>query len=510
MADRGKVKVPGAALAAVVLAAPAASFAAPQADPAALALVNRLTWGVSEADAAAVARLGSERWLERQLHPSDNDALPPDAQAQIAAMAYLHRPLADLVVEVQAKRKVADALTDPDQKRAARQALEAEMNDAARQAAARSILRDLYSPDQLREQMTWFWFNHFNVQQAKSNIRLMVGDYEDRALRPHALGRFRDLLEATLRHPAMLRYLDNADNAAGHINENYAREIMELHTMGVGSGYSQKDVQELARILTGVGIDTNSTPPKLPLARQGLLVRDGLFEFNPNRHDFGDKVFLGHVIKGQGFAEVEAALDILARQPATAHHISRQLAVYFVADNPPEALVSRMSDTWRRTDGDIAQVLATMVHSREFKASLGGKFKDPTHYVISAVRLAYGDRVILNAQPIQAWLGRLGEGLYSHETPDGYAMTADAWDGPGQMDARFELARQVGSGAAGLYRPDAPGAKDQPAFPNLQNALYYQSLAPTVPAATKAALAQATSPQDWNTLYLSAPDFMRR
>ena len=149
--------------------------------------------------------------------------------------------------------------------------------------------------------MTWFWFNHFNVHQYKRDLRALVGDYEDQAIRPHALGRFRDLLEATLRHPAMLRYLDNDQNAANHINENYAREIMELHTLGIGSGYSQKDVQELARILTGVGVDLSSTNPKLPPARQALLVRAGLFEFNPNRHDFSDKVLLGHAIRGSGF-----------------------------------------------------------------------------------------------------------------------------------------------------------------------------------------------------------------
>src|SRR6202012_2042572 len=125
----------------------------------------------------------------------------------------------------------------------------------------------------LQEQLTWFWFNHFNVHQYKANLRAMVGDYEETAIRPHALGRFRDLLEATLRPPAMLRYLDNADTAAGHINENYAREIMELHTMGVGSGYSQKDVQELARILTGAGIDLKPESPKLRPDWQPLYVR---------------------------------------------------------------------------------------------------------------------------------------------------------------------------------------------------------------------------------------------
>jgi uncharacterized protein (DUF1800 family) len=129
-------------------------------------------------------------------------------------------------------------------------------------------LRDLYSPAQLREQLVWFWFNHFNVHLYKSNIRMLVGDYQDNAIRPHALGRFRDLLSATLHHVAMLRYLDNDQNAVGHINENYARKIMELHTMGVGSGYTQNDVQELARILTGVGVNQTSNAPQLMLRRR--------------------------------------------------------------------------------------------------------------------------------------------------------------------------------------------------------------------------------------------------
>ncbi len=154
--------------------------------------------------------------------------------------------VADLVMNIDAKHKAAlAAATTPDDKNAADQAYQQSMSEVAREAMTRSVLRDLYSPDQLKEVMTWFWFNHFNVHAGKNNVRVMVGDYEDDALRPHALGHFRDLLEATLHHPAMLSYLDNAQNASGKINENYAREIMELHTMGIGSGYTQKDVQEL-------------------------------------------------------------------------------------------------------------------------------------------------------------------------------------------------------------------------------------------------------------------------
>jgi len=496
-----------------LLAASATSMAGAQTPPSAhdLALLNRITWGQSASAADSLQKLGPRAWLDRQLRPQASDRPPAEVRAQIDALPISRTPMADLVVQMNAQIQAANKLTDPDQKKLAQQAYQQGMTDLGRQAATRELLRDLYSPDQLQEQMTWFWLNHFNVHMYKRDVRAMVGDYEDQAIRPRALGKFRDLLEATLKHPAMLRYLDNDQNAANHINENYAREIMELHTMGVGSGYSQKDVQELARILTGVGVDLSPDPPRLKAAYQPLLVRAGLFEFNPNRHDFGDKVFLGHVIKGSGFGEVEQALDIIAREPATAHHVSAQMAAYFMGDDPPPAVVDRMAKTFQRSDGDIAATLRVLFASREFDASLGKAFKDPMHFAVSAVRLAYDDRVILNATPMQNWLNRMSEGLYNHETPDGYAMTSAAWDGPGQMAVRFEIARQIGSGSAGLFKADHPQAKDQPAFPQLQNALYYkagldQSLAP----ATRSALGQAGSPQDWNTLFLSSPEFMRR
>src|SRR6202041_1902410 len=373
--------------------------------------------------------VGVERWLNEQLHPAANAPLPEAAQSQIEAMADVHKLPFDILVSFDAQAKSANQVVDPDQKKAAQQVYQQAMNERMKQAASRSILHALYAPDQLRQRMTWFWFNHFNVHQYKANIRIMVGDYEDRAIRPFALGKFHDLLTATLYHPAMLRYLDNADNAAGHLNENYAREIMELHTMGVGSGYTQADVEALARILTGVGIDLKPDDPKLKPELQSQLVREGAFEFNPARHDYGDKVFLGHTIKGRG----------------------------------------------------LAAVLSAMVHAPEFTASLksGAKFKDPVQYVFSAVRLAYDDKVILNTLPIQNWLNRLGEGLFNHETPDGFALTSASWNGPGQMMVRFEIARQIGSGSSGLFKPDGPNAVDQPAFPLIANSLYFNGLRQT-------------------------------
>ena len=497
-----------AALAAGLLGAAAAQGG--DFNPHDLALLDRLTWGVNTSSAEHLRQVGIERWLQEQLHPPAAVALPDAAKAQIEAMADVHKFPFDIAVAFEAQARSANQVADPDQKKAAQQVYQGAMNDRAKQAAARTILRALYAPDQLRERMAWFWFNHFNVHQYKSNIRILVGDYEDQAIRPHALGKFRDLLAATLHHPAMLRYLDNADNAAGHINENYAREIMELHTMGVGSGYTQADVEALAKILTGVGIDLKPEDPKLKPELQSQLFRDGAFEFNPARHDYSDKTFLGHTIKGQGLAEVDEALDILVHHPATATHLSRQIATYFVSDNPPDSLVQKMAQSFRTSDGDIAAVLTTMIHAPEFAASLkpGARFKDPLQYVLSAVRLAYDDKVILNAAPIQGWLNRMGEGLFNHETPDGYSLISASWNGPGQMMVRFEIARSIGSGSAGLFKPDVPNAADQPAFPLIQNALYFDGLRQTLGPPTLAALDKAISPQDWNTLFLSSPEFM--
>jgi uncharacterized protein (DUF1800 family) len=483
----------------------------PPSDPVALGgAINRISWGFNQSTWQQLDKVGYPAWLEQQLHPSPA-VLPAAAQAQIDALTISQKPLLQLTQELEQQRKDYDkAIDNDDAKKAAQRAYQQELNRLAKEAATRSLLRDLYSPNQLQEQMTWFWMNHFNVHQAKSNLRVLVGDYEEKAIRPHALGKFRDLLAATLRHPAMIRYLDNEQNAANRINENYAREIMELHTLGVDGGYSQADVQQLARILTGVGVNLTDNTPKVKPQLQAQYVRNGLFEFNPNRHDYGDKQFLGQPVKGRGLAEVDEALDRLSRHPATAHYVSHKLAVYFVADEPPPALVQRMSATFLASDGDIAAVLRTMFNSPEFTQSLGRKFKDPVHYVVSAVRMTYDDKIILNTGPVLNWLSRMAEPLYGRQTPDGYPLTQSGWASPGQMTTRFEIAKAIGTGNAGLFKTDGPQPQERPAFPHLANTLYYQSLQSTLAPATRQALEQATSPQEWNTLLLSSPELMHR
>ena len=474
-----------------------------------LKVLNRLSWGANTSSARQIETAGIDRYIEQQLKPAPA-VLPPEVQAQIDALTISQRRFDEIMFDVEKQRLAFVAIKEPAERKIAQQAYQQELARLGREAQTRAILRAIYSPNQLHEQMTWFWMNHFNVFQFKANVRAMVGDYEESAIRPHALGRFRTLLGAVARHPAMLRYLDNAFNAANRINENYARELMELHTLGATGGYTQRDVQELARILTGVGINLTPNMPKVRLDRQGDYVRKGVFEFNPNRHDYGDKVFLGQPMRGAGLSELDVALDRLARHPSTARFVSRRLAMYLVADDPPEPLVERMAQTFQASDGDIAATLRVMFKSPEFRASLGGKFKDPVHYVMSAVRLAYDDRPILSAAPVIGWLNRMGEGLYGRETPDGYPLTQAGWVSPGQMTTRFEIARAIGSGAAGLFKADGPQGAEVAAFPQLSNALYFQSVQKTLGPATLKGLEQARSPQEWNTFLLSSPEFMNR
>jgi len=437
-----------------------------------LAVLNRVSWGANRSSQADIARMGTGRWLDAQLRPVPA-ALPPDAQAVIDKMTISQRPIGDVLAEIEQQRR-AFRNASADDRKAERQAYQQELTRLGREAQTRMILRALYSPNQLQEEMTWFWMNHFSVFQQKGPIRALVGDYEERAIRPYALGRFRDLLGASARHPAMLVFLDNARNSAGRLNENYARELMELHTLGVDGGYTQRDVEALARVLTGWSLNFGGGEPS---------------RFYPRLHDSGSKRFLGTTIRGTGAAELDEALDLLARHPSTARFVSRKLAMFFVADDPPTELVGRMAQTFTATDGDIAQVLRTMFASPEFRASLGSKFKDPLQYTLSGLRLALDQRPLADPLPVIAALARMGEPLYARATPDGYPLTRTDWASPGQLATRFEIARAI------AYRLPTRLPAD---------------LAPPLGDATRDTLAKASSPQEWNLLLLSSPEFMQR
>jgi len=325
------------------------------------------------------------------------------------------------------------------------------------------LLRDIYSQRQLEEVMTDFWYNHFNVFVGKGLDRYMVTSYERDVIRPRALGKFKDLLVATAKSPAMLFYLDNwqsvgpdsdlaiygpranmrrqrrfarprpqAKKRPTGLNENYAREIMELHTLGVDGGYTQKDVTELAKLLTGWGIEK--------------LQQGGEFRFREIAHEPGTKYFLGHKIQENGEAEGMEALDILAHHPSTARFISRKLATRFVSDNPPQALVDRMADTFLRKDGDIREVLRTMFKSPEFWSAdaYRAKVKTPLEFVASAARVSGVD--VKNALPLVQALIRMGMPLYGMQPPTGYSMKADAWVNSSALLNRMNFALALCSG----------------------------------------------------------------
>ncbi len=308
------------------------------------------------------------------------------------------------------------------------------------------LLTDLYSQRQLQAVMTDFWLNHFNVYLKKGPFApWYLADYQENVVAPRALGKFEDLLVATAKSPAMLFYLDNhasigphslaaqraqanpnAKKADAGLNENYARELMELHTLGVDGGYTQKDVTEVARVFTGWTIEE---------PRKGAG-----FVFNERRHEPGAKYVLGETIQENGQQEGLAVLHKLATSPRTAHHISEQLAERFVSDTPPPALVNRMAKTWTHSNGDIRQVLRTLFNSPEFwaRSSYRTKVKTPEEFVLSAVRATGGE--VENPAALLNAMNQLGMPYYGCQTPNGYAWTATAWVNTGDLLSRINLA----------------------------------------------------------------------
>lgn len=467
--------------------------------------LDRVSYGVDTASVARYRALGRDKFLTEQLSGTD-PALPPAVTSQIANMAISRMDGSSLLREATDETRQINTMPDGPDKEQARKSLADRGNLYANEAIRRELLRALYSPAQLQERMVSFWLNHFSVHQYKGQIRWLIGDYADHAIRPNALGHFGDLVLATLEHPAMLQYLDNAQNSVGHINENYARELLELHTLGVNGGYSQQDVQQLARVLTGVGINASTDAPKLPKSQQTLYVRRGAFEFNPARHDFGRKTLLGKEVPGVGMDEVTSAINIIVRSPTCAEFISRRMAMYFLGDSPPQELIRRMAITFQRTDGDISAVLAELLRSPQLQASLGHKFKDPREYILSVVRLAYDGQTLVSTRPLQNWLNALGEAPFGRATPDGYPLDERAWTSSGQLSRRFEIARAVANGNSGLFDPEDGSPASTTGFPKLSSRLYYEVVEPRLSTRTKTVLEQANSQQEWNTFLLSAPE----
>jgi uncharacterized protein (DUF1800 family) len=485
-------------LPAVLILATGGAFGATS-DQQALHLLNRLAFGPRPGDVQRVEAMGVDAYIDQQLHP-DSIRMPDALQHELAAYDTLKLSTGQLLNQYGPPERPQGQNLTPEQLKAYQE----HAKIVVEQAMDAHLLLAIDSPRQLQEVMTNFWFNHFNVFDRKGLDSIWVGAYERDAIRPYALGRFRDLLGATARDPAMLFYLDNwlnSEPGTPHarkrfegINENYARELMELHTLGVDGGYSQQDVTTLAHILTGWGL----------CPRRGREADPGAFCFDPKRHDTGDQTFLGKPVHGSDEREVEYVLDILADSPATAKHVSYQLAQYFVADDPPPALVDRMAVRWQKSGGDIAAVLNELFQSPEFWSAdnRGNKFKTPYEYVVSAVRAQGADPI--NFKPLIGTLAQEGMPLFGCLTPDGYKNTQDAWLNPDAMTLRLSFAAALGGGRLPLN----PGVTD-PEKPEQQAAELYATLRGMF-TPQQAATIDSQPKELRPALILGSPQFMYR
>jgi uncharacterized protein (DUF1800 family) len=473
-------------------------------------VLNRLTFGPRPGDAEKVRAMGIDKWIDLQLHP---ERIPdPQSESLLSKYSIYSMSTGDIVhdygivqqLQRQAKKNVSDTTMDKPEARRAALAQNPQAADAVRQTQqlvgevqSAKLARALVSDRQLDEVMVDFWENHFSVFAGKGQTRLFLAQYDRDVIRPHALGKFRDLLGAVAKSPAMLFFLDNALSAADSteptlaqrngrggragllgrrpglrgfgagpgqqqlppavrarlqnatpeqrqqimdrlkqqakrgLNENYARELMELHTLGVDGGYTQKDVQEVARALTGWTFNRQT----------------GEFQFNPAIHDAGEKTILGHRFPaGHGEEEGEQVLDLLARAPATAHFITTKLARHFVSDDPPKALVDRCAKTFSATDGDIRETLRCVVTSPEFfsRQAYRAKVKTPFEVVASALRA-------VNAQPdltprTAQLVARLGQPIFGRQTPDGWPDRGDAWMNTGAILNRINFGLSLAAG----------------------------------------------------------------
>jgi uncharacterized protein (DUF1800 family) len=484
-------------LASIVQAAPV--------NPTVIHLLNRLSLGIRPGEIEQVEKMGVDKYIQQQLNP-DSIEEPTILTERLAKLDTISLSPIELFQQYNPNRKIDGQ--PPEQ--AVKKIQQQQARKVTNQAIEARLWRSIYSQRQLNEVMVDFWYNHFNVYADKGIDRLWVGAYEQQAIRPYAMGKFRDLLGATARHPGMLFYLDNWQNSKPNsnkkgkiqgLNENYARELMELHTLGVDGGYQQDDVISLAKILTGWGF-------KQP----GQKVPDGYsFQFNPNRHDFSNKTFLNQNIIGSGIGEGEQALDLLSRHPSTARQISFKLAQYFISDNPPKSAIDRLSKRFIATDGDIKLVLDTLFHSPEFWNSkyYGAKFKTPYQYAISSVRSTGTD--VNNIKPLNDFLKQLGMPIYGCPTPNGYKNTQEAWLNPDSMTRRINYATNLAKGRLPISASTTTPANSTPTSPRvaIDPVKLTATLGNNFSAQTQQAIA-ASSPEIRAALILGSPEFMKK
>jgi uncharacterized protein (DUF1800 family) len=454
-------------LTAAITAAPTAALAAQAprltARDSAFHALNRLAYGARPGEVDSVARFGVMRWIDRQLDPDRIDDKTLERREEAFKILALDREeLAQRFVEARRERErmqreLGDSVRNPGR------GPMREFRELAGELQQLVVLRATLSERQLREVVVDFWTNHFNVFAAKGADRFLLPSYIEQTIRPRALARFEDLLIATAESPAMLFYLDNAQSVApgsspprpsrrlfgrgrfgqnempedrrprpSGINENYARELLELHTLGVDGGYNQQDVVDVARIFTGWSIER-------PDRGAGFVFRDWA-------HDYGNKRVMGVSFHGEGRSEGIQLLKFLANHPATMHHVSAKLCARFVADEPPDGCVDAAVAAWRNTRGDVRAVLRAIFKSPDFwsQQAVRSKVKTPLEFVVSAVRAvaAAPDTTPRLAQVV----ARLGQPLYLQSAPTGYAETESHWVNSGALLARMNAAIALAAG----------------------------------------------------------------
>jgi len=429
----------------VTEAAPIAVAPEPASDEIIVHVLDRTGFGARPGDVDRVRAMGIQAYLEQQLDPDRAGVQTPDAQ--LRELRTLTLSTADLLREYPrpdpaARTPGAGGEAMPPETRRAPAPQERRPVRMVAELQAARLVRAVRSERQLEEVMVDFWLNHFNVSVQKGAVRWYVTSFERDVIRPHAFGRFRELLLATARHPAMLFYLDNWVSArpgfvvpagpnqgrTAGLNENYARELMELHTLGVDGGYTQRDVTEVARAFTGWSIERP--------------YRDGRFVFRPAFHDPGVKIVLGHSISAGGERDGVQVIDHLARHPATARFLATKLVRRFVSDDPPPALVERVAATYRDTDGDVRAMLRVVLTSPEFVApeARRAKIKKPLELVASASRAVDAAVDARGGFELARASARIGESLYQAQAPTGYADRAEAWVNAGALLARMNFA----------------------------------------------------------------------
>jgi uncharacterized protein (DUF1800 family) len=453
----------------------------------ALHVLERLTFGPRAGDVDRVLQIGVDKWIDEQLQP------PPTLDSRAAA-ALSRCPFWTEPVDA-AVGKMSGTVTYSSGNRTVRITsigLRLISRDSAKRIGPQSALYDESiqfvacrfarleaSEQQLLEVMGDFWHNHFSIYGPTVRNRGLILEWDRTVIRPNALGRFRDLLGAVAHSPVMLAYLDNDVSSASEqqptlieyarkrhggpppiprgpsgLNENFARELLELHTLGVDGGYTQRDVVEVARAFTGwthsgwrLGCRQGrpiSAQLQFEMTCRQPPEHDPVFVFDSTMHDAGSKSVLGHSLKaGRGLEDGEQVLDIIARHPATARFIARKLATRLVSDTPPEALVQRAAATFQRSDGDIREVVRTIVTSPEFNSAnvIGAKIKSPLELVLST-RRALDAPVDTAGESVDAMIG-LGQQPYGHLTPEGWPETASGWMNPGALLKRMDFAVRV-------------------------------------------------------------------